>query len=77
MLITDFYRSKLANGSRQNGPEDLAARTRDVTYWYIDFREFANVVKYRLAMMRKGIDEQISKVSASKTPGDPAEGRRK
>ncbi|WWC66463.1 uncharacterized protein I206_100365 [Kwoniella pini CBS 10737] len=34
-------------------------RTKDVHYWYLDYREFANVVKYRLAIMRKGIDDKI------------------
>ncbi|KAK8865766.1 hypothetical protein IAR55_000913 [Kwoniella newhampshirensis] len=34
-------------------------RTRDVYYWILDYREFANVVKYRLAIMRKQIDEKI------------------
>lgn len=38
-------------------------RVRDVHYWYLDYREFANVVKYRLAMMRRGIDEKIKQVS--------------
>jgi len=37
-------------------------RVKDVHYWYLDYREFANVVKYRLAMMRKGIDERIKQV---------------
>ncbi|KAK4685439.1 transcription initiation factor TFIIE subunit alpha, partial [Tremellales sp. Uapishka_1] len=34
-------------------------RIKDVFYWYIDYREFANVVKYRVAMMRKAIDDRI------------------
>ena len=38
-------------------------RVRDVHYWYLDFREFANVVKYRLAMMRKGVDERVKNAS--------------
>jgi hypothetical protein len=38
-------------------------RIRDVYYWYIDYRDFANVVKYRIAMMRKGIDEKVKQVS--------------
>ncbi len=40
-------------------------RIKDVIYWYIDYREFANVVKYRLAMVRKGIDEKIKQVGVS------------
>jgi hypothetical protein len=28
----------------------------------MDYREFANVVKYRIAMMRKAIDAKISSV---------------
>lgn len=42
---------------------DQGLRVRDVHYWYMDYREFANVVKYRLAMMRKGIDERIKQVT--------------
>ena len=41
---------------------DGQLRTRDVIYWYLDYREFANVTKYRLAMMRKDIDEKIKQV---------------
>lgn len=36
---------------------------RDVFYWYIDYREFAQVTKYRLAMVRKGIEEATKQVS--------------
>jgi hypothetical protein len=39
-----------------------AMRIRDVYYWYIDYRDFADVVKYRIAMMRKGIDEKVKEV---------------
>jgi transcription initiation factor TFIIE subunit alpha len=38
-------------------------RMRDVSYYYIDYREFANVTKYRLAMMRKGIEGKLMQVS--------------
>jgi hypothetical protein len=38
-------------------------RIKDVYYWYIDYRDFADVVKYRIAMMRKGIDEKVKEVS--------------
>ena len=34
-----------------------------MTYYWIDYREFANVVKYRLAMMRKDIEEKSQQVS--------------
>jgi transcription initiation factor TFIIE subunit alpha len=37
-------------------------RVRDVFYWYIDYRDFTDVVKYRIAMMRKGIDEKVKEV---------------
>jgi transcription initiation factor TFIIE subunit alpha len=37
-------------------------RIRDVYYWYIDYRDFADVVKYRIAMMRKGIDQKVKEV---------------
>jgi transcription initiation factor TFIIE subunit alpha len=38
-------------------------RIKDVFYWYIDYRDFADVVKYRIAMMRKGIDQKVKEVS--------------
>lgn len=38
-------------------------RIRDVYYWYIDYREFADVVKYRIAMMRRGIDDKVKQVN--------------
>lgn len=34
-------------------------KSRDVIYWYLDYREFSDVVKYRIAMMRKAIDEKL------------------
>jgi transcription initiation factor TFIIE subunit alpha len=40
-------------------------RIKDVYYWYIDYRDFADVVKYRIAMMRKGIDQKVKEVSSS------------
>lgn len=47
-------------------------RTKDVAYWYIDYREMANVVKYRIAMMRKAVEEKLNSVHRKqngKTPG--------
>lgn len=44
---------------RQNGQQAQINKTRDVIYWYLDYREFADVVKYRIALMRKAIDEKI------------------
>lgn len=38
-------------------------RIKDVYYWYIDYRELADVVKYRIAMMRRGIDDKVKQVS--------------
>ena len=46
----------------QPGDNKPMMRVKDVMYWYIDYREFANVVKYRIAMMRKAIDEKIKQV---------------
>ncbi|GFZ43208.1 hypothetical protein JCM24511_00927 [Saitozyma sp. JCM 24511] len=55
------------NKEKQPIPEYLVragdtekTRVRDVIYWYMDYREFANVVKYRIAMMRKSIQAKIS-----------------
>ncbi|WVR05829.1 hypothetical protein IAU60_002855 [Kwoniella sp. DSM 27419] len=50
-------------------------RTKDVYYWYLDYREFANVVKYRLAMMRKGIDEKIKQEVGHRGYICPLDGR--
>ncbi|WVN85838.1 uncharacterized protein L203_100990 [Cryptococcus depauperatus CBS 7841] len=50
-------------------------RTRDVHYWYLDYREFANVIKYRLAMMRKGIDERIKAEVGHRGYQCPLDGR--
>ena len=44
-------------------------RVRDVFYWYIDYRDFTDVVKYRIAMMRKGIDEKVKEVSSIEETG--------
>jgi transcription initiation factor TFIIE subunit alpha len=59
-----------ANKERVPIPEYLLKRNdtertrlKEVIYYYLDYREFANVVKYRIAMMRKGIDEKIMQVS--------------
>ncbi|WVQ97180.1 hypothetical protein IAU59_004290 [Kwoniella sp. CBS 9459] len=50
-------------------------RTKDVHYWYLDYREFANVVKYRLAMMRKDIDEKIKQEVGHRGYICPMDGR--
>ncbi|WWC58518.1 uncharacterized protein I303_101061 [Kwoniella dejecticola CBS 10117] len=50
-------------------------RTRDVHYWYLDYREFANVVKYRLAIMRKGIDDKIKQEVGHRGYICPLDGR--
>ncbi|WRT64034.1 uncharacterized protein IL334_000961 [Kwoniella shivajii] len=50
-------------------------RTRDVHYWYLDYREFANVVKYRLAMMRKNIDDKIKQEVGHRGYICPVDGR--
>ncbi|WWC86130.1 uncharacterized protein L201_001001 [Kwoniella dendrophila CBS 6074] len=50
-------------------------RTRDVHYWYLDYREFSNVVKYRLAMMRKGIDDKIKQEVGHRGYICPMDGR--
>lgn len=62
--------SRHLNKEKQPIPEYLVragdtekTRVRDVIYWYMDYREFANVVKYRIAMMRKSIQAKISAVS--------------
>ncbi|OCF33261.1 hypothetical protein I316_05002 [Kwoniella heveanensis BCC8398] len=58
-------------GGGQNGRE----RTKDVHYWYLDYREFADVVKYRLAMMRKDIDDKIKQEVGHRGYICPMDGR--
>lgn len=48
----------LSNYVRPGGNPN-AAKSRDVIYWYLDYREFSDVVKYRIAMMRKSIDIKV------------------
>ena len=43
-------------------PADGQPRLKEVAYWYIDYREFANVTKYKLAMIHKGIEEATKHV---------------
>jgi transcription initiation factor TFIIE subunit alpha len=58
--LNSFQQRALANGGSVPGvPPGAMSRTRDVIYWYLDYREFSDVVKYRIAMMRKGIDEKM------------------
>ncbi|GMK60002.1 hypothetical protein CspeluHIS016_0902190 [Cutaneotrichosporon spelunceum] len=58
--LNSFQQRAIANGGSVAGlPPGAASRTRDVIYWYLDYREFADVVKYRIAMMRKAIDEKM------------------
>ncbi|BEI87067.1 hypothetical protein CcaverHIS002_0704130 [Cutaneotrichosporon cavernicola] len=58
--LNSFQQRAIANGGSIAGvPPGAMARTRDVIYWYLDYREFADVVKYRIAMMRKSIDEKM------------------
>lgn len=65
------YSGDGARFAAARGPTAVAAdgktpvRIRDVHYWYIDYREFADVVKYRIAMMRRGIDDKVKQVSHS------------
>ncbi|ORX34188.1 hypothetical protein BD324DRAFT_637017 [Kockovaella imperatae] len=54
-LPQDSFRRNIPGQSAQ----DNQLRTRDVNYYYLDYREFANVTKYRIAMMRKAIDDKI------------------
>jgi transcription initiation factor TFIIE subunit alpha len=68
--VLDTETRSYANKERVPIPEYLLkkndterTRIKEVIYYYLDYREFANVVKYRLAMMRKGIDEKIMNVS--------------
>lgn len=55
--------ARFARGPKETPDGKPILRMRDVIYWYLDYREFADVVKYRIAMMRKGIDEKVKQVS--------------
>ncbi|TXT08808.1 hypothetical protein VHUM_02936 [Vanrija humicola] len=62
VALTSFQQRQIASGAQLNGGRDGQngmLKSRDVIYWYLDYRGFADVVKYRIAMMRKGIDEKI------------------
>lgn len=48
-----------SNWVPRGGREQPQRKSRDVIYWYLDYREFSDVVKYRIAMMRKAIDEKL------------------
>lgn len=59
-LLTQFQQRTMQNGGSIPGvTPGQTTKSRDVIYWYLDYREFADVVKYRIAMMRKAIDEKI------------------
>ncbi|TYJ57581.1 hypothetical protein B9479_001663 [Cryptococcus floricola] len=70
--VAEWKRS-YGNNNRNNGPPEL--RTRDVHYWFLDYREFANVTKYRLAMMRKNIDQRIKSEVGHRGYQCPMDGR--
>ncbi|ORY21847.1 hypothetical protein BCR39DRAFT_552714 [Naematelia encephala] len=57
--LPSYQASRPQNRTDELKPGEVPMRIKDVFYWYIDYREFANVVKYRLAMMRRGVDERI------------------
>lgn len=59
--LTLFQQRTMANGGQVPGvTPGQTTKSRDVIYWFLDYREFADVVKYRIAMMRKAIDEKIT-----------------
>ncbi|CAK9782119.1 hypothetical protein CC85DRAFT_285829 [Cutaneotrichosporon oleaginosum] len=59
--LNSFQQRAIANGGTVAGvPPGMMSRTRDVIYWYLDYREFSDVVKYRIAMMRKAIDAKMT-----------------
>ena len=51
-----------ANFRRGQVQDENKPRTKDVNYYWIDYREFANVTKYRLAMMRREIEQKSQQV---------------
>ncbi|KAL7423789.1 hypothetical protein Q5752_001373 [Cryptotrichosporon argae] len=64
IALTSFQQRQVSSGATLAGVElDPSRREmsklRDVIYWYLDYREFADVVKLRLAVMRKAIDEKV------------------
>lgn len=44
------------------GPDTEKTHMRLVTYWYINYKQFVNVVKYKLDQMRKKIESEQKKV---------------
>lgn len=79
-ILPEWKKSQLSTQAMRqsyssNKPPIGDSRTRDVHYWYLDYREFANVTKYRLAMMRKGIDERIKSEVGQRGYQCPQDGR--
>ncbi|WVQ85303.1 hypothetical protein IAT38_007468 [Cryptococcus sp. DSM 104549] len=80
--VPDYKKALLASEAARKakqpgggGPTVPETRTRDVFYWYLDYREFADVTKYRLAMMRKGIDDSIRQQTGKQGYQCPLDGR--
>lgn len=46
------------------GPDTEKTHMRLVSYWYINYKQFVNVVKYKLDQMRKKIESEQKKVWA-------------
>ena len=53
-----------AKGSSREGafPDGERQHMRLVNYWYINYKQFVNVVKYKLDQMRKKIESEQKKV---------------
>ena len=52
---------------RQNELKEGAQRSVGRQYYYIDFQSFCNVVKWRVAEMRRRIDTNLRNVRAVKS----------
>ena len=41
--------------------EEKAKKWQQLTFWYMDYKHFVDIVKYRIYMMTKKLDEEVDK----------------
>lgn len=65
-LVTVLDKAGLVKTHRQNELKEGAQRSVGRQYYYIDYQHFCNVVKWRVAEMRKRIDDNLRNELGSK-----------
>lgn len=61
-LAAKLREDRLIKSESRLESKEYDDRTYTRTYYYIDFAYFADVVKYRLHMMRKTLEDRIKNV---------------